>query len=366
VQEQGHAIVPVHSLQPPHRLRRSRELRTTWLYLLAILNEFRWTIAALVLLILAGGILYRLTPHAQFGGARPDWFTAIYGAWMAMLAQPVVAPPQPWHLTLLAGFYPVLGFLLIGEGVVRLALLLMSKRHGEKEWMMVMASTCRDHVILCGLGHLGIRVFEQLLASSVDVVAIEIDAAGRFVAQAKATNAPVLIRDMKEDQSLIDAGVEHARAIIICTNDDMANVEVALDSRRLNPHIRVIMRLFDQQIARKISGALAIDAAFSASALAAPIVAAMSLQSKVLTSTMIAGAAHLIAEVKIEPASSLVGKRIDELEVGYCARVLSRAPTSGASQSSPSAATQIENGDVLTVYSAANQLPTIAAAAHGS
>src|SRR6185436_18950844 len=127
----------------------------------------------------------------------------------------------------------------------------------------------RDHVVLCGLGHLGFRVLEQLIASGIPVVVLEKDERGRALPAAKAMGAPILIRDMKEDQSLIDAGIRHARAVIIATNDDMANLEVALDSRRLNPAIRVVMRLFDQQIAQKISGALSIDVAFSSSALAA-------------------------------------------------------------------------------------------------
>src|SRR5881628_3838228 len=100
---------------------------------------------------------------------------------------------------------------------------------------------------------------------------------GRFVAQGKPMGVPVLMRDMKDDQSLYEAGIEHARAIIICTNDDMANVEVAIDARRMHPGIRIVMRLFEQDVAKKISGALAIDAVFSASSLAAPTVAAMSL-----------------------------------------------------------------------------------------
>src|SRR5437588_197156 len=82
-------------------------------------------------------------------------------------------------------------------------------------------------------------------------VALEKEATGRFLNDAKATGVPVLVRDMKEDQALVDAGVPFARAIINATNDDMANLEVALDARRLNPKIRIIMRLFDQQIADK-------------------------------------------------------------------------------------------------------------------
>src|SRR5213075_2010986 len=129
--------------------------------------------------------------------------------------------------------------------------------------MRVMVSTYRDHVVLCGMGRLGFRVLEALLASEVPVVALERQGAGRFVNKAKDLGVPVLIRDMKEDQALIDAGIEYARAIIIATNDAMANLEVALDARRMNPSIRVVMRMFDDQIALKVAGTMNIDAAFS-------------------------------------------------------------------------------------------------------
>jgi voltage-gated potassium channel Kch len=162
---------------------------------------------------------------------------------------------------------------------VRIGMLIVSKERGEKEWMQVTASTYRDHIVLCGLGHLGFRILNQLIAANEPVVALEKDASGRFLADAKATNTPVLVRDMKEDQALVDAGVQHARAIIIATNDDMANLEVALDARRMNPKIRVLMRMFDQRIADKFKEAKLIDEAFSAAALAAPVVAEMALRA---------------------------------------------------------------------------------------
>jgi Trk K+ transport system NAD-binding subunit len=230
--------------------------------------------------------------------------------------------------------------------------------------MRVMAKTYRDHIVLCGLGHLGFRVFEQLVSSRIDVVVIEMDPDNRFLAQARATGACILIRDMKDDQALLDAGIDQARAIIIATNDDMANLEVAMDARRMNKSIRILLRLFDQGIAQKISGALTIDAAFSASALAAPIVAAMSMELKVLSTTMIGGVPHVISELRIEPASPLAGKRIDQIELGYAVRVLARIPKDGPIQSPPQPATTISAGDVLVIHTSAAQLATLGAAAH--
>jgi voltage-gated potassium channel len=60
-----------------------------------------------------------------------------------------------------------------------------------------------------------------------------------------------------------------ARAIVIASNDDHANLEVALDARRMNPGIGVVRRLFDQQVATKIKPAFTVDEVFSVSALAA-------------------------------------------------------------------------------------------------
>jgi hypothetical protein len=259
---------------------RRRDFRTPALYVLTLLREFRWTLALLIAAVLLGGSLYLITPHKEFGGQPPPPLIAFLGAWMAMFAQPMLTPPETWYLAILCGVYPLLGFGLIGEGIVRIGMLVISKKQGEKEWMLVKASTYRDHVVLCGLGHIGYRVLLKLLASGANVVAIEKEAEGRFVADAKASGIPVLVRDMKEDQALIDAGIAHAESVVIVTNDDLANLEVALDARRLNPHIRVILRMFDQQMADKFKDAALIDEAFSSAALAAPVVADMVLKTK--------------------------------------------------------------------------------------
>jgi hypothetical protein len=262
----------------PH-VRRRTSLRTNVLFVFRLARDFRWTLSLLAMAVLLLGTLYAVTPHAQLGGKPPSLLTAYFGAWMALFAQPILEPPETWYIAALCGIYPLLGFVLIGEGVVRIGMLIVSRERGEKEWMLVSASTYRNHIVLCGLGHLGYRILTQLLTAEQAVVALEKATDARFLADAKATGTPVLVRDMKEDQALIDAGVPHARAIIIATNDDMANLEVALDARRMNPGIRIIMRLFDQRMADKFKEAALIDEAFSPAALAAPIVADMALKT---------------------------------------------------------------------------------------
>lgn len=342
------------SSQTPQRRQHRTSPRVALLYALAVLKEFRWTLLGIGTAVVFGGILYAITPRPDTG-ERLTTLNALFGGWMALLAQPIYNPPPTWYLSLLCGFYPLIGAVLIGEGVVRLALLMTSRRRGEKEWVRIMASTYRDHVIVCGLGHLGIRVVEQLVAAGVSCVALEKSKTARFIGHAKELNIPVMVRDMKEDQALIDAGVEHARAIVICANDSLANLEVALDARRMNPRVRVVMRLFDEQIVHKLSDAMDVDVAFSSSTLAAPIVTAMALQgqtpgeAKVLSSVMIDGVCHVAAEVVVKPDSKWVGKRHAELEQTFEAKVLSRRANGDV----------IAAGDRLVIHAPASRLAAL-------
>src|SRR3954468_19720469 len=182
-------------------LRRSR---TTLLYVAALVREFRWSLALLGAALLVGTVLFYNTP-AEFAQqqARATLLNSVYAAWMSMLVQPVNAVPTTWYLTIVCAVYPVIGLIVIGEGVVRLALLLFSRRHGRKEWMRVMASTYRDHVVLCGVGHLGHRVLEQLVSASVPTVVIEKDEDARAITDARNLGVPVLLLDMKDDQALL-------------------------------------------------------------------------------------------------------------------------------------------------------------------
>jgi len=315
----------------------------------------------LLLAIVLAASLYAITPQEQLGGRKPTLATSLYGGWMALLAQPIYAPPEAWYLKLVTGIYPIIGVLLIGEGIVRFALLMISRKHGEKEWMKVMASTYRDHVVLCGLGHLGARILQELHSANIPVIVIEKDKERRFITLARELSVPVLMRDMTEDQALIDAGVPDARVIIIATNNDMANLEVALDSRRLNPKIRVIMRLYEQQIASKISSALMVDAAFSSSALAAPVVAAMAMNASVLGSSMIAGVPHVTCELKLPSNTRLAGQSIGAIEAGENLRILARTPSAGPANHSPQSADLVQGGDTLVVHLPSDRLSSLSA-----
>ncbi len=308
-----------------------------------------------MLAVLLGGSLHLLLTESP----RSSALLSYYDAWMAMLGENVIAPTDSWVLMVVFGMYPLVGVLVIGEGIVRLALLVSSKQHSEKEWTKVKASTYRDHVVLCGVGHLGFRVLQELVTGEAQVVAIEKNPEARFLEQAKAMAIPVLVRDMTNDEALREAGVEHARAIVIATNDDMANLEVALDARRMNAKIRILMRLFDQQIAAKISQPLSVDVAFSSSSLAAPIVAAMTTGARVLASFAVAGVPHVTAEITAN--GKLSGQALGDLEQRHGVRVLARGMAHDVRDTAQAGHGAVAEGETLVVYGAASRVSAMAA-----
>src|SRR5262245_25400670 len=94
-------------------LKRRHTWLTRWLYLRAMLYEFRWTLGVLTGAMLLAAILFKITRHPDLQGNRPDIGIAIYCAWMALLAQPVFNPPARWYLAVIDAVYPIFGLILI-------------------------------------------------------------------------------------------------------------------------------------------------------------------------------------------------------------------------------------------------------------
>jgi voltage-gated potassium channel len=101
-----------------------------------------------------------------------------------------------------------------------------------------------DHVIVCGFGRNGSKAFHELRASGARVVVVEQN-------QELMRNAidglvggvvPVVFGDATVDETLRQAGIERARALISALPKDADNVFVTLTARELNPRLKIIAR----------------------------------------------------------------------------------------------------------------------------
>jgi voltage-gated potassium channel Kch len=128
--------------------------------------------------------------------------------------------------------------------------------------------TDHDHVVVCGLGRLGLFIAEQLMARGERVVIVERDEACATLDHLRALGADVYIGDARRPAVLQDVGVRRAKALYAVINNDFTNLEIGLNARTVRPDLRLVLRLFDDGMAARVREQLDIHLTLSMTAIA--------------------------------------------------------------------------------------------------
>jgi len=145
----------------------------------------------------------------------------------------------------------VAGALLIGIVFTHLTAMFTADRIEERSGRR--AQRMRNHVIVAGLGTVGFRVARLLDDLEVPTVVIERAADNRF-REAVASRVPVLSGDVRLAENLERASIAEARCLVACTDDELTNVAVCAQARRMNPGIRTVARCFDDTLSQRLGG----------------------------------------------------------------------------------------------------------------
>ncbi|WP_344665252.1 NAD-binding protein [Catenulispora yoronensis] len=209
----------------------------------------------------------------------------------------------------------------------------------------------RGHVVVVGLGNAGTRVTTLFHDLGVPVVGVERDPEARGIAAVHGLDVPVVTGDRPIDDALRRAQIARARAVVAVTGDDVANLEAALESRAINPDVRVVVRLFDDDFASHVYTEFGNTASRSVSYLAAPAFAAAMMGREVLGTLSVLRKVLLIAEVAVEPDSALAGAAQRALDRPGLTRVLAvrRAGSTEFDWSGADRGRALVAGDLLIV-----------------
>ena len=99
-----------------------------------------------------------------------------------------------------------------------------------------------DHVVVVGLGQVGLRLALLLRRCGISVVAIDEREEGENVGHAKELDLPVVIGRGADPSLLERLSLQHALALVAVTNDDLQNIRVTLAARALAPDLRLVLR----------------------------------------------------------------------------------------------------------------------------
>lgn len=113
------------------------------------------------------------------------------------------------------------------------------RQHLERRRMDTRIAALRGHVIICGNGRVGGSSAEFLLAGGNEIVVV--DSSPERLARLP-SDVPQLLGDVTEDDVLREAGITHARAVIVALDTDADTVYVTLSARAMRPDIVIVAR----------------------------------------------------------------------------------------------------------------------------
>ncbi|MCA9867892.1 MAG: NAD-binding protein [Anaerolineae bacterium] len=323
-----------------------RNLRAAWRDTLLLLRQFAGPLLIFALVIIGGGLLYYWL--ALRAGEPVDTpAEAIYLVLGLAFFQSSGDFPHVWYLQLFYFAMPVLGLGILAAGLADFGSLFFNRRARRKEWEMAVASTFNRHLVLIGLGHLGFRVMETLVDTGQEVVVIEQTPKLNLVEGARRLGVPVIEDDGRRLEALEGAGTARARGILLCTQNDVLNLQIAFQAQRLNPDIEVVVRIFDDQFADDVARKFGFRA-LSATGLAAPAFASAASGVDVTRPITVDGRPFSLASQTIRRRSPLVGQTVGEIEGRYDVSVV-LLRRDGASDPHPAAGQVVAARDVVAV-----------------
>lgn len=325
--------------------------RDTWV----LVRQFRFSLLAFVTLLATGTLaLHQFYVYPETG-LRLTWAEALHATFMLIFAETLLPFPRQSALQVLFFVVPPLGLGVVADGVLRFGINLFNRRERKEAWQVAVASTYHDHVVVCGLGRVGYRVVDVLLRLGEEVVGIELNGENPFLETVQQWRVPVLLGDARQREMLEKTRVRSASAIVVCTENDLTNLAIALEAREMNPDIKVVLRMFDAQLAEKVRCGFGIHTAFSTSALAAPLFAAAATRAQIDHSFYVGETLMNVAHLTVRAESELAGYTIGGLERELDLSVILYR-SSQVVDMHPSPQVLLRPGDYITVFASLDVL----------
>jgi Trk K+ transport system NAD-binding subunit len=207
-----------------------------------------------------------------------------------------------------------------------------------------------DHVIVAGLGNVGTRVVGQLHDLGIDVVCVDKDENAAGVPMARRLGLKVVAGETHREETLLAAGITTCRALVSVTNSDIVNLETALHARALAEQPRIVVRLYDDDLAERVQKNVSNTISRSVSYLAAPAFAGAMLEHQVLRTIPVGRHVLLIADVAVGEGAELAGRRVDDVHDRSDVRLIALRRRGGTAVDwSPRPGDELRPGDRLVV-----------------
>ncbi|MDX1995078.1 MAG: TrkA family potassium uptake protein [bacterium] len=356
--------MPYSQLIMPAGRRRSsrfiRAVRAVWRDTSALFREFRFPLLLFLTAIIGGGILYRELMQLAGEPNIPPLYDMPYIMLALMVLEgPTDLPSEP-YLTIFWYLMPVLAVYIIGRGASDFVRLFFNRNERRDAWEEAVASTYRNHIIVLGVGHVGIKVIRTLAQMGLEVVAIDNELEDEKKQQLGELGVPAIPGDGRQSATLEKAGLRYAQALIVCTSNELVNLETVMRARDMSPDIRIVARSWDNQFANQLRRFMNVQAVLSASDLAAPVFAGMAVGLEITQTLNINDQEFSLIRLTVEPDSFLDGQNIHDLQTRNNMDIVLHGRHDQIDVHPPNEAV-VRAGDTLVIFARHDRIIEIAA-----
>lgn len=220
-----------------------------------------------------------------------------------------------------------------------------------------------NHIIICGFGRVGGQVVSQLKYENKPFVIIENN---KEVIESIANNLLYVFGDAKDEETLNNAGIQNAEAIILTSPNDADNVFITLTIKGLNPNVLVISRA-ESDHSEKILYQAGVDRVINTSNIGGKRMAMSVLKphSVEYVDTLLHNdnIAFSIEEVKISEQSTFLNVSLKDSQIRELYGVsIVAIIREGRVISNPSADEKITVNDIILIFGSEHQLKAFEAA----
>jgi len=162
----------------------------------------------------------------------------------------------------------------------------------------------RDHVVVVGLGQVGLRLALLLRRCGIGVVAVDDREEGENVGLARELGLPVVIGRGADLSLLRRLSLRHACALAAVTDDDLENISIGMAAKAVSEDLRVVLRAGDGRVANETRSLFRLGLVRDVHRIAAALIAARAMGSGAERVVCRGDDAHLLhGDGRLEPAA---------------------------------------------------------------
>ncbi len=300
-------VIPIR-----RKTARIRIFHAVWHDSQALIGEFYRPLLIFALSVFVGGYAYLYLNNSFSSNPRLELVDMPYIMLALMVLEAPIEVPKEPYLILFWYLQPLLAVYIVGHGAANFVRLFFNRDERRDAWEVAVASTYRRHIIVIGVGHVGLRIIRELLQMDYEVVAVDLDVSREAGEYLRVARVPLVSGDAREVHVLEKASLKHAKAAIVATSNDHVNLEVTMRLRDMNPNICLVSRMWDSSLAKQIEGFF--DAkVMSASDLVAPAFAWAAV-TEIEQTLEIDDMVYNMIRLKVRPGSFMDGETVEDIQ----------------------------------------------------